>query len=89
MRTTMNVIDKNFPLFFTGFLVSAMAIPLLAAGCVPEPTPETQARALEEAVKSINEDMVVIKPRPGVECYILRSRRTDVPHAMSCVTIPF
>ena len=82
----MNVIDKNFPLFFTGFLVSAMAFSLLAAGCVPEPTPETQARALEEAV---NEDMVVIKPRPGVECYILRSRRTDVPHAMSCVTIPF
>lgn len=86
----MNIIDRNFPLFFTGFLVSALVFPAIAGGCARAvETPETQARALEATIKSINEDMVVVKPRPGVECYVLQSHRTDVAPAMSCVAVPF
>ena len=86
----MNIIDRNFPLFFTGFLVGAFVFPVIAGGCARAVEDNgVKAEKLERAIASINEDMVVIKPRAGVECYILQRRRNDVPHAMSCVAVPF
>jgi hypothetical protein len=65
-----------------------LAIPLVAGGIVACTTPsegEMDKRYAEHA----KENLVVVSPRPGVECYILRGSGSGAPRAMSCVgTIP-
>ncbi len=65
-----------------------IALPLGAGGIIACTTPnegEMDRRYAEHA----RESLVVISPRSGVECYILRGSGSGTPRAMSCVgTIP-
>jgi hypothetical protein len=39
-------------------------------------------------VDDLQDNMVVLVPRPGVECYVIRGRSSETPRSMSCVAIP-
>jgi len=61
-----------------------IGVPLTAGGIVACTTPsdeELDKRYAEQA----KENIVVISPRPGVECYILRSQSGHDPRVMSCI----
>jgi len=80
------------PNLFRNVSIIILAIPViglaLLSACSHPSTPEEKAAAEERVVSWLKEDLVVLVPRPGVECYVLRSRRSDVSDAMSCVVLP-
>ena len=60
------------------------AVPL-AAVLIVACTPDEELRdAVRERAR---EDLVTIKPRSGVECYVLRGATATNPRTMSCVAI--
>ena len=66
--------------------ILVMAVPIsavLISACV---TSDEELR--DGARERAREDLVTIKPRPGVECYVLRGATAANPRSMSCVTIP-
>jgi cob(I)alamin adenosyltransferase len=81
----------NDPSFFVQALAIMICVPLVGAlftACISPSTPEEKAEAQEHRIEWVQKDMVTISPRPGVECYVLPSGRSDVAHVMSCVVIP-
>jgi hypothetical protein len=57
------------------------------AACSGPDTPEEKAAYNETYSDRAKEDMIVVSPRPGVECYILRGRHNTEPRVMSCVVL--
>ena len=80
------------PNFFRNVSIFLLAIPVLGvvfAACSQPSTPEEKATFDAGYGDQVKEDLVVISPRPGVECYILRGYGSGTPRVMSCVgTVP-
>ena len=44
---------------------------------------------LEKSTKAeLFEDIIIVSPREGVECYVLMGSTNSRPRTMSCVTLP-
>lgn len=71
-------------IFFVGAI--CIAIPLVATLISACTTSDTER--LEEATTLAQENLITVKPRPGVECYIVRGSSTLNPRVMSCVVLP-
>jgi hypothetical protein len=77
----------NIVYIFGAYLIAMPLAAALLTSCskTPEEKTESDARYVETA----KEDMVILTPRPGVECYVLRGYGSGTPRVMSCVgTIP-
>ena len=61
------------------------AIPLVAILFTACTVSDEEMR--DNARERAREDMVTVKPRPGVECYILRGSTSSNPRSMSCVAV--
>jgi hypothetical protein len=77
--------DPNFFRNTSIFLLAMPVLGILFAACSQPSTPEEKVAAQEQTVKWLKDDLVVLVPRPGVECYVLRSHRADVGPTMSCI----
>ena len=78
------------PIFFRNaaiVMLSLAASGAFFAACSGPDTPEEKAVYNETYSERAKEDMVVVSPRPGVECYILRGRHSVEPRVMSCVNL--
>jgi hypothetical protein len=88
----MNRSFLDDPNFFFQALAIMICVPLagaLLSVCIQPSTPEERIQAHERTVNWIKDDLIVLVPRPGVECYVLRSHRSDVPNSLSCIgTVP-
>jgi len=80
--------NPNIVYIFGAYLIAMPLAAALLSSCV-KATPEEKVEAQERVVSWLKDDLVVLTPRPGVECYVLRSHRSDVPNALSCIgTVP-
>jgi hypothetical protein len=80
--------NPNIVYIFGAYLICMPLAAVLLTSCV-KATPEEKAAAEERVVGWLKDDLVVLVPRPGVECYVLRSHRSDVGPTMSCIgTVP-
>ena len=80
--------DPNLFIKTAGFLLGISTLGLIFAlmsACSHPSTPEEKAAAEERVVGWLKDDLVVLVPRPGVECYVIRSHRADVGPTMSCI----
>ena len=79
----MDFIERNA----IGILIGAMILlVLLGILGVAVATPHED---LDEAmVNDLHDNMVVLTPREGVECYVVRGRSAENPRMMSCVVLP-
>ena len=78
----MDFIERNA----VGILIGAMilfVLLLILGAAVATPRADLD-RAM---VDDLRDNMVVLAPRPGVECYVIRGRSADNPRSMSCVAI--
>jgi len=80
--------DPNFFRNAAIIILSLATGGVFFAACSGPDTPEEKAAYDESYSERAKEDMVVVSPRPGVECYILRGRHNTEPRVMSCVTLP-
>jgi hypothetical protein len=80
--------DPNFILKACGFFFALAVSGLIAGACSQPSTPEEKVVYDASYTDRAKEDMVVLSPRPGVECYILRGRHSVEPRVMSCVVLP-
>jgi hypothetical protein len=88
MRTSF-LDDPNFFRNMSIFLVAIPVLGVIFAACSQPNTPEEKATSDVGYGSQVKEDLVVISPRPGVECYILRGYGSGTPRVMSCVgTVP-
>ena len=79
------------PNFFRNVSIFLLAIPVLGvifAACSQPSTPEEKTTVDTRFIEQTKEDLLVLTPRPGVECYILRGYGSGTPRTMSCVTLP-
>ena len=78
----MDFIERNA----IGILIGAMIlfVLLLILG-VAVATP--RADLDEEMINDLHDNMVMLTPREGVECYVVRGRSAENPRMMSCVAI--
>ena len=83
-----NFIDRNFTLI-VGLVLFSLPIggTILAACSVPN-TPEEKAEAASDYAAELKEDLTILAPRPGVECYVVRGFSAANPRLMSCVVLP-
>jgi hypothetical protein len=79
--------DRNFPLVFMGILLGMPLTAVLLTACT-KPTPEEQAQANMTYGDKILEEIIIVSPRPGVECYVLRGHGEAAPRTLSCVVLP-
>jgi len=81
--------DPNFFRNTSIFLLAMPVLGILFAACSQPNTPAEKATSDAGYGAQVKEDLVVISPRPGVECYILRGYGSGTPRVMSCVgTVP-
>lgn len=80
----LSFIDRHFPLVFVGSIVAPITVGLILNACSTGDKAEADATYSNE----LNEEIVTVRPRPGVECYVLRGRSSTNPRSMSCVTLP-
>lgn len=83
-----NFIDRNLSLIFGAILFALPVGAICMAACSGPSTPEEKVVYDASYTDRAKEDMVVLTPRPGVECYILRGRHSVEPRVMSCVVLP-
>lgn len=80
----LDFIDRHFP----AIIVSVFVLPLIAI-TISDAFRETDKAALDASyAKDVDESIVTVSPRPGVECYVLRGHSTYNTRAMSCVVLP-
>jgi hypothetical protein len=80
--------NPNIVYIFGAYLICMPLAAALLSSC-SKATPEEKIQAHERAVSWIKDDLIVLVPRSGVECYVLRSHRSDVPNSLSCIgTVP-
>ncbi len=84
MRTSF-LDDPNFFRNLSIFLLAIPVLGVLFAACSQPSTPEEKAEFDAGYGTQVKEDLVVMSPRPGVECYILRGYGSGSPRTMSCV----
>lgn len=80
--------ENAFPF---AIMITLIAMPLAATlfvACSGPDTPEEKAAAEARFIEFQKEELAIISPRPGVECYILRGYGPGAPRGMSCVTLP-
>jgi len=81
-------IDRHFiPVVSVALLTLPLGGTLLAACTMPN-TPEEKAEAASDYAAGLKEDMTILTPRPGVECYVVRGFSAANPRLMSCVVLP-
>jgi len=81
-------IDRHFVLVIgTVLLALPLGGTILAACSIPN-TPEEKAEAATNYAADLKEDLTILTPRPGVECYVVRGFSAANPRLMSCVVIP-
>jgi len=81
-------IDRHFiPVVAVALLTLPLGGTILAACSMPN-TPEEKAEAASNYAADLKEDLTVLTPRPGVECYVVRGFSAANPRLMSCVVIP-
>jgi len=83
-----NFIDRHFFLIFGLGLLSLPIGGTILAACSMPNTPEEKAEAASDYAAELKEDLTILTPRPGVECYILRGYGAAAPRGMSCVVLP-
>jgi hypothetical protein len=72
---------------FGAYLIAMPLSAALLTSC--SKTSEEKTASDARYVETAKEDMVILTPRPGVECYVLRGYGAGTPRTMSCVgTIP-
>jgi hypothetical protein len=79
------------PNFFRNVSIFLFAMPVLGvifAACSQPNTPEEKTTVDTRFIEQAKEDLLVLTPRPGVECYVLRGYGSGTPRTMSCVTLP-
>ena len=81
-------IDRHFiPVVGVALLTLPLGGTILAACSMPN-TPEEKAEAASNYAADLKEDLTVLTPRPGVECYVVRGFSAANPRLMSCVVLP-
>ena len=81
-------IDRHFiPVVAVALLTLPLGGTILAACSMPN-TPEEKAEAASNYAADLKEDLTVLTPRPGVECYVVRGFSAANPRLMSCVVLP-
>jgi hypothetical protein len=83
-----NFIDRHFFLIFGLCLLSLPIGGTILAACSMPNTPEEKAEAASNYAADLKEDLTVLAPRPGVECYVVRGFSAANPRLMSCVVLP-
>lgn len=48
----------------------------------------TPAEHREQTITHLNQRIITISPRAGVECYVLEGLGSGTPRVMSCVALP-
>jgi hypothetical protein len=79
------------PNFFRNVSIFLLAIPVLGvifAACAQPSTPEEKSSSDARFIEQTKEELTVLTPRPGVECYVLRGYGSGTPRVMSCVALP-
>lgn len=71
-------------IFFVGAICTA--IPLIAVLISACTTSDAERR--ERTTSVAEEELITIKPRAGVECYIIPGFSSLNPRVMSCVVLP-
>jgi hypothetical protein len=69
---------------FTFFGVILLALPMIA-GIITACSVPSDEEMDKRYIETTKNDLLVISPRPGVECYILRGNGSGTPRAMSCI----
>lgn len=81
-------IDRHLPLVFGLILFSLPVGAICIAACSMPNTPEEKAEAASDYAAGLKEDLTILIPRPGVECYVVRGFSAANPRLMSCVVLP-
>jgi hypothetical protein len=81
-------IDRHFVLVIGTVLLSLPIVGTILAACSVPNTPEEKAEASSDYAAGIKEDLAILTPRPGVECYVVRGFSAANPRLMSCVVLP-
>jgi hypothetical protein len=84
----LKFIDRHFPLVVGMALLSLPIVGTILAACSVPNTPEEKAEAASNYAADLKEDLTVLTPRPGVECYVVRGFSAANPRLMSCVVLP-
>jgi len=80
--------NPNIVYIFGAYLIAMPLAAALLTACT-KPSPEEKAKYDAGYSADVKADLLVVSPRPGVECYILRAHSSADPRVMSCVgTIP-
>lgn len=82
----MSFYDKRAPFILGGIAAFLFLVIFLFPSSCNDDAAEKRKEDQEYSEK-MAEMIVTVKPRPGVECYILRGSTTISPRSMSCVTV--
>jgi len=83
----LKFIDRHFPLVVGAALLTLPLGGTILASCSMPNTPEEKAEAASDYAAGLKEDMTILTPRPGVECYVVRGFSAANPRLMSCVKV--
>jgi hypothetical protein len=75
---------------YTGYILALIALfagVTIFLSCSASEDAASRAEEIEARQKSIMEDMVVVTPRPGVECYVFHGYGSASPRIISCVAV--
>ncbi len=70
---------------FAAYLIAMPLAATLLTACAQPDTPEAKTAADNRYAEQLKEDLTVVSPRPGVECYVLRGYSAANPRIMSCI----
>jgi hypothetical protein len=79
--------EHAFPLVVIGILIFMPLTATIFVACSVPSTPEEKAEASSDYVTGLKEDLAILTPRPGVECYVVRGFSDANPRLMSCVVL--
>jgi hypothetical protein len=83
-----DLIDRHFFLIFGLGLLSLPIGGTILAACSMPNTPEEKAEVASDYAAGLKENLAILTPRPGVECYVVRGFSAANPRLMSCVVLP-
>ena len=83
----LNFIDRHLPLVFAGILVAVAVVGLGLAAFAPTPTPEERAADDQRFADDLMDSVVIVNPKPGVECVVVRGYSASNPRSMSCYAV--
>jgi len=80
--------ERNFPLMVAAMLLVIPLFATLVSACTKPRTPKEMAEVDVTYAENLKDEIVIVTPRPGVECYVLRGISTTNTRTMSCVVNP-